>query len=198
MRQTNTPDSLVPPTQSRAGRLIVATVAMGLATSALLYWKLAQGRPAEKTAAVAAPRAIAPSVRHEAPPPPPPPAPTTEKPQPEKTAPAKSSGAPNRCSGACTGSASAALQSALRAKAGAARGCYERALRQNEMLQARMTVGLRVGSTGRVCGASVVENGLGDPGVASCVLGLMRSGTLPAPEGGCVDVQVPMSFVGRS
>lgn len=172
---------------------------MALIMGGLLWWKLAAGKSADAAAAAApAPIATAPAL-NEAPPPPPPPAPEA-KPAADRASAPKSTGAMalGGCAGACTGSATAELTSALRVKAGAARSCYERALRQNAMLQGRMTVGLRVGATGRVCSASIVSNSLGDPGVASCVAGLMRSGSLPAPTGGCVDVQVPMNFVGKT
>jgi len=173
---------------------------MSLIMGGLLYWKAAAGKAADTTAAVQPAQTATEPIRDELPliPPPPPPAPTETKPQ-QKTVPAKATGsvAAGACGGECTGAASPALRSALSARAGAARRCYERALRQNGILEGRMTIGVRVGSSGRVCSASVVSNSLGDPSVASCVVGLMRSANLPAATGGCVDVQVPMSFVSK-
>jgi hypothetical protein len=49
-----------------------------------------------------------------------------------------------------------------------------------------------------VCSAGIASNSVGDPGVASCVLGMFRSGSFPAPQGGCVDAQVPMNFIPKS
>jgi hypothetical protein len=90
------------------------------------------------------------------------------------------------------------LRSALAAKAGQARGCYERALRQNTMLQGRLVVNVRVGPQGQVCSAGIGQNALGDPGVASCVLQMFRAGTFPPAQGGCVDTAVPMNFVPKT
>jgi hypothetical protein len=36
---------------------------------------------------------------------------------------------------------------------------------------------------------------MGSPGVANCAANVFRNGTYPAPAGGCVDANVPMSFV---
>ena len=66
------------------------------------------------------------------------------------------------------------------------------------MLQGKIVVSIRVGPSGQVCSANIASNSVGDPGVASCVLGMFRSGTFPAPEGGCVDAQVPMNFIPKS
>jgi hypothetical protein len=193
-------DSMRPPITSRAGPFMVVAVTMAVATGGLLWWKLAPEPAAPASPAASAPTALQVLDRALPPPPPPPALPSSatetasaKSPQSARTAGAAASG----CAGHCTGSATAELQSALRAKAGLARSCYERALRQNAMLEGRMTVAVRVGPQGRICGANVVSNGLGDPAVAHCVAGILRSGSLPAPSGGCVDVQVPMSFVGR-
>jgi hypothetical protein len=194
-------DSMRPPTRSRAPALWVATVAMSLGIGGMLWWKLGSAKAAPP--ASAPPVAATAQALLERPPPPPPPpqlaaSSVVESPETKSSTPARAGAlAPSSCQGRCTGSASADLQKAVRAKAGAARSCYERALRQNAMLQGRMTVAVRVGPQGRICGASVVSNGLGDAGVASCVVGMLRSGSVPAPSGGCVDLQVPLNFVAR-
>lgn len=109
----------------------------------------------------------------------------------------KSSGA-ELCSGKCTGTAPAALQTALSGAASASRSCYERALRNNTMLQGRLTVAVRVASTGSVCGASIAQDGLGSPEVSSCVTAIFRGRSFPPPTGGtCVDVNIPLSFTPR-
>lgn len=201
-------DSLRPPMNSSGAGFIALAAAMAFAAGGLLCFKLRHDDKApEATAPVATATAAKPIARvvNDAPPPPPSAEPkataATVKRAPRKAVAAQTvdeEPAPDAnaiCPAVCKGSAPGALQSALRSRAGAARRCYERALRQNEMLEGRMTVGVRIGSDGRVCSAHVVSNTLGDPTVASCVAGLMRSGSLPAPSGGCVDVQVPMSFV---
>ncbi|PIE06073.1 MAG: hypothetical protein CSA75_01435 [Sorangium cellulosum] len=102
------------------------------------------------------------------------------------------------CSSPCNGNVSSALRAALSGNAGAARGCYERALRTNAMLQGRMMVAVRISSNGSVCSASIAQDSVGSPQVASCVLGLFRGKHFPAVTGGrCADVQVPLSFTPR-
>jgi hypothetical protein len=101
------------------------------------------------------------------------------------------------CSGKCTGSANSALTSALQARASAARPCYERALRVNSTLQGRLVVGLRIDNSGLVCSTSVGQDEIHSAEVSSCVQGMFRSARFPQPTGGCVDVNLPMSFVPR-
>src|SRR5690606_35677936 len=157
-------------------------------------------RDDEPVASAPPPPPPAPTPMLEEPPPPPPP--VEELPeagaeeQPKTTVKRPTGG--GGCAGECTGTASANLRSALRAKAGQGRGCYERALRQNAMLQGRLVVTVRIGPGGQVCSARVSENALGDPSVAQCVLQSFRAGRYPAPEGGCVEVAVPMNFVPKT
>jgi hypothetical protein len=99
------------------------------------------------------------------------------------------------CASPCQGTDTPALSSALRGAASSSRGCYERALRTNSMLQGKLKIGVRVASNGTVCSASVVEDGLHSAEVSSCVVGLFRGRPFPAPAGGsCVDVTIPVSF----
>ncbi|MBI5537972.1 MAG: AgmX/PglI C-terminal domain-containing protein [Deltaproteobacteria bacterium] len=99
------------------------------------------------------------------------------------------------CASPCQGTDTPALSSAMRGAAGSSRGCYERALRTNSMLQGRLKVGVRVAANGTVCSASIVEDGMHSAEVSSCVLGLFRGRPFPAPAGGsCVDVTIPLSF----
>ena len=67
----------------------------------------------------------------------------------------------------------------------------------NNMLEGRMSVAVKISSTGHVCSANIVKNEVGDPGLTSCVLQMFRSGTFPQPKGGCVDAQVPLNFKKR-
>ena len=108
------------------------------------------------------------------------------------------SGGVSLCSNPCTGNVPSALRSALSGTAGAARGCYERALRTNAMLAGRLVVAVRVSSNGSVCSASVAQDSVGSPQVSSCVANLFRGKRFPPVTGGrCADVQVPMSFKPR-
>ncbi len=186
--------SVAPPPKGGSGAFIAAAIAMLLLMGGLIFWKL-RGSDEKPVASVQPPPpATTPQVFEQPPPPPPPP------PPPEEDAGKKPTGrvvgvGGGGCAGECKGTAGATLQSALAAKAGAARGCYERGLRQNATLQGKLVISVRVGPGGQVCSAGVASNALGDPGVASCVVGLFRSASFPAPEGGCVDTQVPMNFV---
>lgn len=132
----------------------------------------------------------------------PPPPPTEEElqaverasaPKPSGDAP-KASG-PAGCAGKCEGRETPELLSALRLKGGQARGCYNRALRQNSGIEGKMTVSLRVSPTGAVCSAGIASDTVGDPAVRSCVLEMFRGGKYPSPQGGCVEAAVPLNFV---
>jgi hypothetical protein len=99
------------------------------------------------------------------------------------------------CDAECVGNATVDLQSALRAKAGQARSCYERALTHNSTLAGAALINVRVGPNGEPCSASVGQDALGDAAVTNCVVQRFRTGKYPKPAGGCVDVAVPISFV---
>lgn len=193
--------SEIPKKPSSGGNnvFVVMTVVMLLATGGLLFWKFA-GSSAPEPVATTAPAPLdyeRPTDNPLPPPPPPPPE------QPSATAsvdaptspPVRSGGGKPACAGACVGDVTAALKSALAGRGGAGRRCYEKALGQNAMLQGRMTVHVKVGTNGSVCSASVGADGLHDPGLTNCILGVFRSSTLPAPSKGCVEVDVPLNFV---
>jgi hypothetical protein len=58
-----------------------------------------------------------------------------------------------------------------------------------------MTVHVKVSPQGSVCAANVANDTLQDVALTNCILGVFRSSTLPAPQGGCVEIDVPLSFV---
>jgi outer membrane biosynthesis protein TonB len=141
----------------------------------------------------------APKKLDHAPPPPPPVVPEASAPQPtERKVQRAGRGAGGGCDGECDGKVTSVLQSALQAKGFQGRGCYERALRQNPLLEGRLGIQVRVGPQGQVCSANVTADSFRDPGVSSCVLQLFRSASLPPPNGGCVDVQVPLNFIPKT
>jgi len=108
------------------------------------------------------------------------------------------SGGVSLCSNPCSATVPSGLRSALSSTAGAARGCYERALRTNSMLAGRIVVAVRVSSNGSVCSAGIAQDSVGSPQVAQCVTNLFRGKRFPPVTGGrCADVQVPMSFKPR-
>ena len=87
----------------------------------------------------------------------------------------------------------AALQAAVTRYRGQVRNCYERALKQNTMLQGRITVTLNIGAGGRVESASA--SGPMPSSVNSCVSAVARSWQLVAPTGGtCATARVPFNM----
>ena len=183
-----------PPPKSGSGGFIAAAVVMLLVAGLLVFWKFRGSGDKPVTPPPPPPSASTAPIVFEQPPPPPPP---PDTPDDAGTTQVKKGTyiAGGGCAGECKGADSSQLRSALAGKAGQARGCYERALRQTATLQGRLVVNVRVGPQGQVCSAGVGSNGLGDPGVASCVVGMFRSASFPAPAGGCVDAQGPMNFV---
>jgi len=189
-----------PPPKSSGTGYIVAGVAMLIAMGGLIFWKVGGEKDAKSERAPEPPKVVQKAPVFEDPPPPPPPPEEKKDAEPEKEEPKKvvrASGGGGGCAGPCTGTATAALQSALRAKGGQARGCYERALRLNNTLTGRVMVAATIGPQGQVCSANITQNTLGDPTVASCISQMFRSGKFPPPKGGCVNVQVPLNFVPR-
>jgi hypothetical protein len=97
------------------------------------------------------------------------------------------------CEAKCVGAPPPDLSSALQGRAAQARRCYNSALAQDATLKGRVTIAVKIAPNGSVCGASVAQTDM--PAVAGCVAGVFRSGSFPAPRGGCVDATVPMNFV---
>lgn len=199
------PESSPPPSTSQlpgssggGGIWILAVILLVGAIGGIVVWKLKGSNDAPPPVSAPLPPATTPAALADPPPPPPPEEPDSG-PQEAGVKMAMTGTASNGACGAtkCSGTASPALQSALSARAGSARGCYERALRVNAMLQGKLVVGLRVDPSGAVCNASIAQDGIHSPEVSSCVTGMFRGQHFPAPSGGCVDVNVPMSFVPR-
>jgi outer membrane biosynthesis protein TonB len=189
--------STVPPSQrpprSGGGVYIAAVVVLLAAIGLLVFWKLKGSNEGAISPVVPPPTPTGPPTLAEPPPPPPP----------EEVARADAGpriiyvgGGP--CAPAkCTGTSNNMIYSALSARAGAARPCYERALRVNSSLQGKLTVNVRIDPQGNVCSAQVVEDAIHSNEVSNCVMGMFRSAKFPPPTGGCVDAKVPMSFVPR-
>ena len=193
--------SMTPPTKGGSGALLGAIIVMLLLMGGLIFWKFSgDDKKPEPPPTPSVAKTAEEPVFEEPPPPPPPP----KEEDAGKTTVAKGGKGGGRYSGPnpcakkeCKGKMTSTLQSALRGRAGQSRRCYERALLQNATLQGRMTVSVRISPTGGVCSAGVASNSLGDPAVANCVVGVFRSGTFPAPQGGCIDTAVPINFVPR-
>jgi len=190
MPESTTP----PPKHGSSGAFIGAVILMLLAMGGLLYWKFSGKEAPPPTPPM--PSATTAPALDEPPPPPPPIEPDAGKtPEPNKKKVVASGG--GGC-GVCSGEAPPQLKSALASAANSARGCYERALRQNAMLQGKMLVSVKVGTHGNSCGANLLSDSLGDPAVATCVLQKFRAGVFPPPKGGCAELNVPISFIPKT
>ncbi len=174
---------------------------MLLLIGGLVLWKLKSSGETEvvETRPPPKPQTTEPSPLEEPAPPPPTEeelAPAASASAEPKKADAGSSG-PAGCMATCNGTLDMQGISALRAKGGQARGCYNRALRNNPTLEGKLTVNVKIGTTGSVCGASISGDTLNDPAVSSCVTQMFRAGKFPAPSGGCVNTEVPLNFVNK-
>lgn len=198
MPDSNSPDSPQIPTSSGGAPLIAGAALLLAAIGGVVVWQMRKGeepKPPAPVVSAPAPEPVPTPTLVESIPPPPPVEEVEEEVEEAPKAPAIK--AKDLCAGPCTGSASAGLSSALSARAASSRACYERALRTNETIQGKLVVTVRVDPNGRVCSARVSEDGVGSQEVSSCVLGNFRGVKLPPPTGGCLDVNVPMSFVPR-
>lgn len=182
-----------------------AVLAVGLGAYALLGASQKTAAPAGVAPAAAPARVEAPAPARAsagaepAPPPPPEPAPAAPPARAlpggaTAAAPASAGRDPN-CDAPCRGRETAELLGALRAKAGQARSCYERALSNDSALAGKLEIDVRVGADGAACSAAVAEDTLGDAAVKSCALARFRGARYPRPSGGCVNVSVPMNFM---
>jgi hypothetical protein len=98
----------------------------------------------------------------------------------------------------CSGGSTSDIETALAFRAKQSHRCYDNALAQDPTLRGKISVAVRIGANGTTCSAGVASNELASaPAVAACVVSNFRSGTFPAPKGGCIDVNVPINFVPR-
>lgn len=98
------------------------------------------------------------------------------------------------CLGKCRGSAPPELSSALQVRAAASRRCYNEVLRSDPKVTGKMRVRVRVGADGTACSTDVVASDMPTT-MDECARGMLGKGPYPAPSGGCIDAEVPMSFV---
>jgi TonB family protein len=189
------PPSSRPPPTSGGGIYVVVAVVMVVAIIGLVYWKL-KGSDTPSAGVTAPPSVTTADPMAEPPPPPPPIEEPTAVVDAGPTRVATTNYSP--CGVAkCGGAINNALSSAVSARAGAARPCYERALRVNSALQGKLTVSVRVDPQGNVCSASITQDAVHSPEVSNCVTGMFRSAKFPPPTGGCMDVNIPLNFTPR-
>jgi len=193
MPESIAPSSRPPPT-SGGGIYVVVAVVLVMAIIGLVYWKLKGDAPA--TATVPSPVVTTAAPLAEPPPPPPPIEEPTATVDAGPTRVATTNYGPCQVA-KCGGAINTALSSAVSARAGSARPCYERALRVNATLQGKLTVSVRVDPQGNVCSASITQDAVHSPEVSNCVTGMFRSAKFPPPTGGCMDVNIPLNFTPR-
>jgi hypothetical protein len=98
----------------------------------------------------------------------------------------------------CTGASTSDIETALAFRAKQSHRCYDNALAQDPTLRGKISIAVRIGANGTACSAGVASNELAsNPGVANCVVNSFRGQAFPSPRGGCVDVNIPISFVPR-
>jgi hypothetical protein len=85
------------------------------------------------------------------------------------------------------------LESKVAARAGMARGCYNRALRQSEA-SGSLTVSVSIGADGSVCSSRIVKDTVRSPAISSCVLSKFSGVSFPRPKVGCVVINIPIAF----
>ena len=82
----------------------------------------------------------------------------------------------------------------VRARIGAIKACYERALKRNPNLSGKVKVRWTITAAGTVSAVDIEEDSMGDSEVSSCIKGLVMRWRFPAPSGGSVDVVYPFVF----
>ena len=187
--------SAIPGKSGGSGPYIAGVVVLGALIIGLIWWKTksSDGPPPAPSVTVQAPPTNTVQTL-DAPPPPPKIDDLDAGADGGKVASTGTGGGKGPCGPKCgDGKSSSALESALRSTAGSAQGCYNRALRTSEV-SGSMTVSVQVGSNGAVCNASIVNDSVHSNEISSCVLGRFRGRSFPAPQSGCVVVNIPINF----
>jgi TonB family protein len=82
----------------------------------------------------------------------------------------------------------------VRARIGAVKACYERALKRNPNLSGKIKVRWTITAAGTVSGVDIADDSMGDSEVSSCIKQLVARWRFPAPSGGSVEVEFPFVF----
>jgi TonB family protein len=82
----------------------------------------------------------------------------------------------------------------VRARIGAIKVCYERALKRNPNLSGKVKVRWTITAAGTVSSVDIEEDSMGDSEVSSCIKNLVARWRFPAPSGGSVEVVYPFVF----
>jgi hypothetical protein len=86
----------------------------------------------------------------------------------------------------------------IRSKQGQVRQCYERRLRQNNILHGVLVAQIKISPAGRAMDVSFPQDTLHDSQVQQCVRSAIGSWQFPQPEGGYVVVSNPFRFEPRT
>ena len=186
--------SLPPPPTGGSGKYVAVIAVLAVGIIGLLSWRSCQKpEPVATTVPSAIPSAsVTPPDPHIDDVPPPPEEPDAGPTRTPRTGTNPFAGCDKSCNGKSTGD----LETALAFRAKQAHRCYDQALAQDSALKGKVQISVRIAANGNVCSAGVSSNDMGTPSVAQCVANVFRSsGHFPAPKGGCVDANVPISFV---
>jgi hypothetical protein len=82
----------------------------------------------------------------------------------------------------------------VRARMGAIKACYERALKRNPGLAGKVAIRWTITGAGTVTGVDVDQDSMGDSEVTSCMKSRIATWRFPAPSGGAVEVSFPFVF----
>jgi len=195
------PSSSRPPgvPDSGGSKFVILAVALLGLMGAVVVWKMSQ-KPSDPPAIVgvdAAPSPVHSGRNLDEDVPPPPPVEETREPDAGKQPVAATPSTFGCDAKKCAGTSGSELENALQFRVKQAHRCYDNALAQDPALRGKITVAVRVGTNGQVCSAGIASNEMGSSQVASCVSGYFRGASVPAPRGGCVDVNIPINFVPR-
>jgi hypothetical protein len=180
-----------PPATSGNGKYVLIALVLLAAIVGLVVWRNSNKPPEPQTLVPPPPPPSTVNPKVDDVPPPPPPEPDAGPPK--RVITTVSGGCDNK---GCGGSSTPELENALAFRAKQAHRCYDQALTVDNTLKGKVQIAVRVAANGNVCSASVASNDMGTPSVAQCVAGYFRAtGHFPAPKGGCVDANVPISFV---
>jgi len=82
----------------------------------------------------------------------------------------------------------------VRARITSIKACYENALKRNPALRGKIRIRFTILATGGLADIAVIENGMGTPDVAACIIGFMRGWRTPFHPSGTVTVEYPFVF----